>query len=161
MVCKIIVKLIKSNVFSHSDKVKIMANTTVKDIMQKDVKTVENNTVLKDVINLITKYDKDAVFVVQSGKPTGIITARDLIVRAMEAEVPIKTVIARMVYTNPLVVIDQNATHKEAAELMKHWNVKHLPAVDKNGALVGMIDAVQIVYADPKLMPTLSYICRK
>ena len=96
------------------------SNCTVKDIMQKDVKTVENNTVLKDVIALMTKYDKDAVLVIQSGKPTGIITARDLIVRAMEAEVSIRTIIARMVYTNPLVVIDQNATLKEAAELMKH-----------------------------------------
>jgi CBS domain-containing protein len=136
-------------------------NVTVKDIMQKDVKTVENNTVMKDVVSILNRYDKDALLVVQSGKPTGIITVKDVLIRAVEAEVPMKTVIARMVYTNPLVVIDQNATLKEAAELMKHWNVKHLPAVDKNGALVGMIDAVQIVYADPKLMPTLSYICRK
>jgi CBS domain-containing protein len=154
--------LIKSYAFRDSVKVKKMANaTTVKDIMQKDVKTVENNTVLKDVINLITKYDKDAVFVVQSGKPTGIITTRDLVVRAMEAEVPIKTIIARMVYTNPLVTIDQCATLKEAAELMKHWNIKHLPAVDKNGALVGMVDSTQLIFADPKLMATLDYTCRK
>jgi CBS domain-containing protein len=118
-----------------------MANTTVKDIMQKDVKTAENNTVLKDVIGLMTKYDKDSVIVIQSGKPTGIITVKDLIVRAMEAEVPIRTIIARMVYTNPLVVIDQDATLKEAAELMRHWNVKHMPAVDKNRALVGLVDA--------------------
>jgi CBS domain-containing protein len=137
------------------------SNVTVKDIMQKDVKTVENNTVLKDVISLMTKYDKDAVLVIQSGKPTGIITARDLIVRAMEAEVPIRTIIARMVYTNPLVVIDQNASLKEAAELMKHWNIKHLPAVDKNGALVGMVDAMQIVQADPKLIPIMDYARRK
>lgn len=133
----------------------------VKDIMQKDVKTVENNTVLKDVISIMTKYDKDAIFVVQSGKPTGIITTRDLVVRAMEAEVPIRTIIARMVYTNPLVVIDQGASLKEAAELMKHWNIKHLPAVDKNGALVGLIDAMQIVQADPKLIPIMDYARRK
>ena len=136
-------------------------NVTVKDIMQKDVKTVENNTVLKDVISLMTKNDKDAIFVIQSGKPTGIITTRDLVVRAMEAEVPIRTIIARMVYTNPLVVIDQNATLKEAAELMKHWNIKHLPAVDKNGALVGLVDAMQIVQADPKLIPIMDYARRK
>jgi CBS domain-containing protein len=137
------------------------SNVTVKDIMQKDVKTVENNTVLKDVIALMTKNDKDAIFVIQSGKPTGIITTRDLVVRAMEAEVPIRTIIARMVYTNPLVVIDQNATLKEAAELMKHWNIKHLPAVDKNGALVGLVDAMQIVQADPKLIPIMEYARRK
>ncbi len=137
------------------------SNCTVKDIMQKDVKTVENNTVLKDVISLMTKNDKDAIFVIQSGKPTGIITTRDLVVRAMEAEVPIRTIIARMVYTNPLVVIDQGASLKEAAELMKHWNIKHLPAVDKNGALVGMVDAMQIVQADPKLIPIMDYARRK
>jgi CBS domain-containing protein len=153
--------LIKSYAFRDSVKVKKMANATVKDIMQKDVKTVENNTVLKDVISLMTKYDKDAIFVIQSGKPTGIITTRDLIVRAMEAEVPIRTIIARMVYTNPLVVIDQGASLKEAAELMKHWNIKHLPAVDKNGALVGLVDSTQLIFADPKLMPILEYTCRK
>ncbi len=134
---------------------------TVKDIMQKDVKTVENNTVLKDVISLMNKYDKDAILVVQSGKPTGIITVKDVLIRAIEAEVPIRTIIARMVYTNPLQVISQDASLKEAAELMKHWNVKHLPAVDKNGALVGMVDSTQLIFADPKLMPILDYTCRK
>ncbi|MFA7398351.1 MAG: CBS domain-containing protein [Crenarchaeota archaeon] len=140
-----------------------MANapTTVKDIMQKDVKTVENNTVLKDVITLMNKHDKDAILVIQSGKPTGIITVKDVLIRAIEAEVPIRTIIARMVYTNPLVVIEQNATLEDAAKLMKHWNIKHLPIVDKAGALVGMVDDRQIVYADPKLMPIMDYCRRK
>ncbi|MCL2477228.1 CBS domain-containing protein [Candidatus Bathycorpusculum sp.] len=137
------------------------SNLTVKDIMQKDVKTAENNTVVKDVIALMNKYDKDAILVIQSGKPTGIITVKDILIRAVEAEVPLKTVIARMVYTNPLVVIDQNATLKEAAELMQHWNIKHLPAVDKAGALVGLIDHVQIAHADPKLIPIFEYARRK
>jgi CBS domain-containing protein len=136
-------------------------NVTVKDIMTKDVKTVENNTVMKEVVAIMNKYDKDAILVVQSGKPTGIITVKDVLIRAVEAEVAMKTVIARMVYTNPLVVIDQNATIKEAAELMKHWQIKHLPVVDKNGALVGMVDDRQIVYSDPKLMPIMDYCRRK
>jgi CBS domain-containing protein len=155
--------LINPNCFSDSVKVKIemASNVTVKDIMQKDVKTVENNTVMKDVISIMNKYDKDAILVIQSGKPTGIITVKDVLIRAVEAEVPLRTIIARMVYTNPLVVIDQNATLKEAAELMKHWNIKHLPVVDKAGALVGMVDDRQIVYADPKLMSIMEYCRRK
>jgi CBS domain-containing protein len=155
--------LINNNCFSDSVKVKIemASNVTVKDIMQKDVKTVENNTVMKDVISIMNKYDKDAILVIQSGKPTGIITVKDVLIRAVEAEVPLRTIIARMVYTNPLVVIDQNATLKEAAELMKHWNIKHLPVVDKAGALVGMVDDRQIVYADPKLMSIMEYCRRK
>ncbi len=137
------------------------SNVTVKDIMTKDVKTVENNTVMRDVIQIMNKFDKDAILVIQSGKPTGIITVKDVLIRAVEAEVPLRTVIARMVYTNPLVVIEQNATIEEAAKLMKHWNIKHLPIVDKAGALVGMVDDRQIVYADPKLMSIMDYCRRK
>jgi len=137
------------------------SNVTVKDIMQKDVKTVENNTVMKEVISIMNKYDKDAILVIQSGKPTGIITVKDVLIRAVEAEVPLRTIIARMVYTNPLVVIDQNATLKETAELMKNWNIKHLPVVDKAGALVGLVDHVAIVHADPKLIPIFEYVRRK
>jgi CBS domain-containing protein len=64
-----------------------------------------------------------------------------------------------MVYTNPLVTIDENATLEEAAKLMKHWQIKHLPVVDKAGALVGLLDDRAIVYAIPKLMSVMEEFC--
>jgi CBS domain-containing protein len=136
------------------------SNVLVRDIMSKDCKTVNNNTTMKEVVALMTKYDKDAILVEQSGKPTGIITVKDVLVRAVEHGVPLSTIIARMVYTNPLVVIDESATVEEAAKLMKHWNIKHLPIVDKNGALVGMVNDRDIVYAVPSLMSTMEEFCR-
>jgi CBS domain-containing protein len=135
------------------------SNVTVKDIMTKDVKVVNNNTVMQEVVAIMNKYDKDAILVVQSGKPTGIITVKDVLIRAVEANTPLKTIIARMVYTNPLVVIDENATVEEAAKLMKNWRIKHLPVVDKQGALVGMVDDRQIIYAIPKLMSVMEEFC--
>ena len=135
------------------------SNVTVKDIMTKDVKVVNNNTVMQEVVAIMNKYDKDAILVVQSGKPTGIITVKDVLIRAVEANTPLKTVIARMVYTNPLVVIDENATVEEAAKLMKHWRIKHLPVIDKQGALIGMVDDRQIIYAVPKLMSVMEEFC--
>jgi len=142
-------------------KNEMATNVLVKDIMSKDVKVVDNNTVVKEVISIMNKYDKDAILVVQSGKPTGIITVKDVLIRAVEADTPLKTIIARMVYTNPLVVIDENATVEEAAKLMKNWNIKHLPIVDKQGALVGMINDRDVVYAVPKLIPMMQEFCRK
>jgi CBS domain-containing protein len=137
------------------------SNVTVKDIMTKDVKVVNNNTSVQEVVATMNKFDKDAILVVQSGKPTGIITVKDVLIRAVEAGTPLRTIIARMVYTNPLVVIDENATVEEAAKLMKHWNIKHLPIVDKAGALVGMVDDRQIVYSVPKLMSVMEEFCRR
>jgi CBS domain-containing protein len=136
------------------------SNVLVRDIMSKDCKTVNNNTTMKEVVALMTKYDKDAILVIQSGIPTGIITVKDVLVRAVEHGVPLSTIIARMVYTNPLVTIDESATVEEAANLMKHWQIKHLPIVDKNGALVGMVNDRDIVYAVPSLMSTMEEFCR-
>jgi CBS domain-containing protein len=136
------------------------SNVLVRDIMSKDVKTVRNDTTVKEVIALMTKFDKDAILVEQSGKPTGIITVKDVLVRAVEHGVPLNTIIARMVYTNPLVTIDESATVEEAANLMKHWKIKHLPIVDKNGALAGMINDRDIIYAVPSLMSMMEEFCR-
>jgi CBS domain-containing protein len=136
------------------------SNVLVRDIMSKDIKTVRNDTTVKEVISLMTKYDKDAILVEQSGKPTGIITVKDVLIRAVEHGVPLNTIIARMVYTNPLVTIDENATVEEAAKLMKHWQIKHLPIVDKNGTLIGMINDRDVVYSVPKLMSTMEEFCR-
>ncbi len=131
----------------------------VKDIMSKNVKTVENNTPVQQVVEIMNKYDKDAIFVIQSGKPTGIITVKDLLIRAVEAGTPLKAIIARMVYTNPLVVIEETATVEEAAKLMKHWNIKHLPVVDKQGGLLGLVNDRDIVYAAPALMSMMKDFC--
>ena len=136
------------------------SNVLVRDIMSKDVKTVRNDTSVKEVIALMNKFDKDAILVEQSGKPTGIITVKDVLVRAVEHGVPLSTIIARMVYTNPLVTIEENATVEEAANLMKEWRIKHLPIVDKNGALIGMLNDRDVIYAVPSLMSTMEEFCQ-
>jgi CBS domain-containing protein len=136
------------------------SNVLVRDIMSKDVKTVRNDTSVKEVVALMNKYDKDAILVEQSGKPTGIITVKDVLIRAVEHGMPLNAIIARMVYTNPLVTIDELATVEEAAKLMKYWKIKHLPIVDKNGCLIGMINDRDIVYSVPSLMSTMEEFCR-
>src|SRR3990170_1115727 len=135
------------------------SNVMVRDIMSKDVKVVRNDTTVQEVVATMTKYDKDAILVVQSGKPTGIITVKDVLVRAVEHGMPLNSIIARMVYTNPLVTIDESATVEEAAQLMKRWRIKHLPVI-KDERLVGMVTDVDIVFAVPAMLSTMEELCR-
>ena len=135
------------------------SNILVRDIMSKDVKVVNNETTVKEVVATMTKFDKDAILVVQSGRPTGIITVKDVLVRAVEAGIPLQSIIARMVYTNPLVTIDELATVEEAAQLMKRWRIRHLP-VTKNERLVGMVTDIDIVFAVPTMLSTMEELCR-
>jgi CBS domain-containing protein len=94
------------------------------------------------------------VIVVQSRKPTGIITERDVIVRMLTQGLNPHVVIARAVYTNPLVTIEETATLKEAADLMNEWNIKHLP-VTRDGGLVGMLNYLDIAFNVPELLPAM------
>ena len=135
------------------------SNVLVRDIMTKDVKVVRNDTSVHEVVATMSKFDVDAVLVVQSGRPTGIITTRDVLVRAVEHGMPLSSLIARMIYTNPLVTIDEEATVEEATKLMKRWRIKHLP-VTKNDKLVGMLTYTDIVFAVPAMLSEMEELCR-
>ena len=135
------------------------SNLIVRDIMSKDVKVVRNDTPVQEVVALMSKFDVNAVLVVQSGKPTGIITIRDVLVRAVEHGMPLGSIIARMIYTNPLVTIDEDATVEEAVKLMKHWHIKHLP-VTKDEKLVGLLTHTDIAFAVPSMITEIAELCR-
>ena len=98
--------------------------------------------------------DKNYAMVEQSGIPTGIITTRDVIVRMLTQGLDPSTKIAREIYTNPLVVIEQTETVEKAAQLMQEWNIKHLPVTNK-GKLVGMITWLDIAFNVPSLLPEM------
>jgi CBS domain-containing protein len=134
------------------------SNILVKDIMTKNVHVVRNDTSVQEVIATMTKFDLDYILVVQSGKPTGIITEHDILVRLVSQGLAPSAVIARMIYTNPLVTIDENETVEEAVKLMKHWRIKHLP-VTKNDKLVGVLTGNDIMFAVPAMMSAMEELC--
>ena len=136
------------------------SNVVVRDIMNKDVKEVRNDTSVAEVVATMAKYDLGYMMVVMSGKPTGIITEHDIIVRLVSQGINPSSVIARMVYTNPIFTIDENATVEEAVNLMKHWGVKHLPVTGNEGQLVGVLTAEDVMFAVPSMLSTLEEICR-
>lgn len=56
---------------------------------------------------------------------------------------------------NP-ITIQPETTHKQASELMKEHNVHHLPVVDKQGRLVGIVVEEDLLAAQPSPATTLS-----
>ena len=126
----------------------------VKDLMSTDIQRFENYTTVDVIVKAMSYNDKNYVMVEQSGIPTGIITARDIIVRMLTQGLDPTTKIAREIYTNPLVVIEQSETVEEAAKLMQDWKIKHLPVTNK-GKLVGMITYLDIAFNVPSLLPAM------
>ncbi len=136
------------------------SNVIVKDIMTKNVPVVHNETTMQEVVDMMVKDDLSYMMVEMSGKPTGIMTEHDILVRLVSQGLAPKSVIARMVYTNPIFTIDEDATVEEAVQMMNHWGVKHLPVTGKQGELVGVLTADNIILAIPSKIPELSELCR-
>jgi signal-transduction protein with cAMP-binding, CBS, and nucleotidyltransferase domain len=126
----------------------------VKELMSTNVNVFKNESSVLEVVSAMSHCNVDYVIVEQSGKPTGIITEHDIIVRMLTQGLDPSVVIARAVYTNPLVTIEETATVKEAAELMKEWKIKHLP-VTRDGMLAGMITYLDIAFNVPELLSTV------
>jgi malate dehydrogenase (oxaloacetate-decarboxylating) len=132
----------------------MVSKILVKDLMSTNVNVFENESSALEVVKAMSDCDVDYVIVVQSRKPTGIITERDVIVRMLTQGLDPSVVIARAIYTNPLVTIEETATVEEAAELMKEWKIKHLP-VTRNGKIAGMLNYLDIAFNVPELLPAM------
>jgi signal-transduction protein with cAMP-binding, CBS, and nucleotidyltransferase domain len=131
----------------------------VKDLMSTNVNVFENESSALEVVKAMSDCDVDYVIVVQSRKPTGIITERDVIVRMLTQGLDPSVVIARAIYTNPLVTIEESATVEEAVKLMKEWKIKHLP-VTRNGRITGMLTYLDIAFNVPELLPAMKELYR-
>ena len=131
----------------------------VKDLMSTNVNIFENESTVDKVVKAMSDCDVDYVIVVQSRKPTGIITERDVIVRMLTQGLNPSVVIARAIYTNPLVTIEETATVEEAAKLRKEWKIKHLP-VTRDGRIAGMLNYLDIAFNVPELLPAMKELYR-
>jgi len=131
----------------------------VKDLMSTKVNVFENESTVNEIVQAMSDCDVDYVIVVQSRKPTGIITERDVIVRMLTQGLDPKVVIARAIYTNPLVTTEETATVEEAAKLMKDWKIKHLP-VTRDGRIAGMLTYLDIAFNVPELLPAMKELYR-
>jgi len=137
----------------------MVSKILVKDLMSTNVNVFKNESSALEIVKAMSDCDVDYVIVVQSRKPTGIITERDVIVRMLTQGLDPKAVIARAIYTNPLVTIEETATVEEAAKLMKEWKIKHLP-VTRNGKIAGMLTYLAIAFNVPELLPAMKELYR-
>jgi len=79
--------------------------------------------------------------VVTDGRPNGIVTDRDLVLRTMCTRLDPGAVRVDEIASYPLVTIDHESSVEEAVRVIRHHAVRRLPVVDEKGVLVGLIAA--------------------
>jgi CBS domain-containing protein len=124
----------------------------VKDVMSSPVVTLDEGATSNKVANLMDKNELGCVIVTnKTGKPVGIITERDLVLRVLAKNLKPDAVKAKEIMTSPLVTIEPEATISEAARRMSRLNIRRLGVIYK-GNLVGVVSSKDILGVMPELI---------
>lgn len=127
----------------------------VKDVMSSPVVTIEEDEPVNRVAELMNKQGLGCIIVTnKEGKPIGIITERDLVVRVLAKNIVPSSVKANEVMTSPLITIEPDETIHEAARRMSRLNIRRLGVVYK-GQLVGLLSSKDILAVVPELVETI------
>lgn len=113
-------------------------SVTIRDIMTTGVRTVDPSTTLFDVAQLMRDVDTGVVPVVSGGMLMGVITDRDIVVRAIADGADPKTATAEEYFTRNPTTVSPDTTVQDAAQLMQRDQIRRLPVV-QGAELVGII----------------------
>ncbi len=120
-----------------------MASTFVKDIMKKNVITIDEAESIQDAAQMMTDANVGCVIVTRKDDPVGIITERDFVTKVAAEGRPLFTEISE-VMSLPLTVIDPDETVWDAAEIMRTKGIHKLP-VQEGNEIVGIVTTTDLV----------------
>ena len=116
-----------------------------RDIMTRDVVSCRRDTSITEVARLMRDQDTGAIPVLdESGKLSGIVTDRDLVVRGLTAEKPEAEMRAEDCMSDDVYTANQNDRVVEVIREMGDHQVRRIPVVDSHDRLVGIISTADI-----------------
>ncbi|KAB1915814.1 MULTISPECIES: CBS domain-containing protein [unclassified Micromonospora] len=111
----------------------------VSDVMTKQVVYLPAETPLDEAARVMKESDIGDVVVTDGATLAGVLTDRDIVVRAVaERADPGSTTIGSIV-TREVVMIEQHCTAGEAAALMRERNIRRVLVCDSDRKLVGIV----------------------
>lgn len=106
--------------------------------MMKDPVTAKEEVSLERTLKMLHTRHVGSVIITNSEKRCiGIFTERDAI-RAVAQKIPLETPLKK-VMTRKVITIHENATFAEARRTMVTRGIRHLPVVNDEGKLVGLL----------------------
>lgn len=111
----------------------------VSDVMTKQVVYLPAETTLDEAARVMKESDIGDVVVTDGATLAGMLTDRDIVVRAVaERADPASTTIGSII-TREVVMIEQHSTASEAAALMRERNIRRVLVCDNERKLVGVV----------------------
>lgn len=122
---------------------RLLQNYKVQQLVLNDAPTVEDGTPLKAVLFTMRNLRAGSILTVKGKKLTGIFTEHDFM-KVVTKNESWDSPIEEFVSNKPWVVQTDSAL-KDAIQLMKEKNIRHVPVLDKDGDLKGVLSIRNII----------------
>ena len=131
----------------------------IRDVMTPNPRTVTPDDSIQNAARVMRDEDTGAVPVLDNGRPVGIVTDRDIVIRAVAEDGQLNRPV-RDIVTSSIVSATPDMSTREASELMSEHQVRRLPVVDGD-RLVGIVSIGDLAVKegrDSRIGDTLQHI---
>ena len=109
----------------------------VRDVMTPNPKTVELSDTIQEAARIMRDEDTGAVPAVEDGRVVGMVTDRDIVIRAVadgDWEATIDDIVS-----DDVVCATADMTTAQAEALMSEHQIRRLPVIDEDENIVGIV----------------------
>ena len=103
-----------------------------------------------DAVGTMKEAKMGACVVFENNKLVGIFSERDLMLRVVAAGLDPDKTLVREVMTTKLEILTTQADSSEALELLVSRNIRHLPIVEEDGSLAGLLSVRDLLHHHAK-----------
>ncbi|WP_127505182.1 CBS domain-containing protein [Actinoplanes solisilvae] len=121
----------------------------VADVMTRQVVYLPEATMLDEAAQVMRDRGIGDVVVTRGPTMVGVVTDRDIVVRAIAENLPPRTTSLGDITSHELIMVEQSATVDEAVQAMRERGVRRLLVCDADRKVVGILSL-----SDVALMPT-------
>ena len=122
---------------------------TVGEYCNREMVIVSRTESVQEAIHLMrTHHVGDVIVVDRQGDllfPIGILTDRDIVVELLALDVDLNSINIGDVMSDELATISEQTTLMETVKYMKSKRVRRMPVVNRQGSLVGIITADDVI----------------
>ena len=101
--------------------------------------SVQESTTVEEAVRTMVEHRIGAVIVLKGNEMAGIFSERDVLDKIVLARRDPATTPVFAVMTSPVVAAPGNTEDAEAAETMTEHHIRHLPILDEERRVVGMV----------------------
>jgi len=111
----------------------------IRKLMFVKPRTVKVGDTIVDAAKLMKGEETGIAPIVEDGRLIGVVTDHDITVRVVAEGRDPRTTKVEEVASRDLVTIDPEQALDDALEVMTQHEVKHLPVIEEDGTLVGIV----------------------